>query len=78
MAIFDYIKGFLYAALAWLQGVFYGWKLKEQQDLAEEAKAHETRNRVEDDIHKSTFPDRRVRLGKWTVPGVEADKADKR
>lgn len=75
------ITGLIKSILSMLAGPFVGfvaaWKLKEERDLKEELKAHETRQEVEDDLSKQLPSARRVRLGKW-VRGIQGDKADER
>jgi len=75
----NWLKSFfsgLVAALASFAGGFItGWRKKENSELKKEVKAHEQRDKIEDNIVKLSPSDKRLRLGKW-VRGVQADPPD--
>lgn len=50
---------------SFLSGFFAGKLREKNKQLEKELKAHEIREKVEDDISRSSPSDKRLRLGKW-------------
>lgn len=72
----DWLKSFLSGlaatAAAFLSGYITGWRRQETSALKQEIKAHEDREKIEDNLSPLSADDKRLRLSKW-VRGFPSD-----